>query len=304
MRIWPALTLTFPTLDSTVRAASTLQDLVSAELDGLGVAAIAEAPDERWQVFFGDEARRAAAAAALSAAFGTTGLVVTALDVPDGDWARRSQATLGAVRAGDIVVTPPWDPAASAGGGTRTIVIEPAMGFGSGHHATTRLCLVALQRLDLHGRRVLDIGTGSGVLALAAARLGAAAVLAIDIDADALDNARLNATLNGDPATVEFRMMDFRREMPAPADVVVANLTGGMLAASAAEVVGSVAAGGALILSGMTRDEREHVLAAFAGSCTVEWTAEEDGWVAAILSPRATRHVAPATSPESLVPRP
>jgi len=287
MRIWPALTLTFPTLDSTGRAASTLQDLVSAELDGLDVAAIAEEPDERWQVFFGDEARRAAAAAALSAAFGTTDLVVTALDVPDGDWARRSQATLGAVRAGDIVVTPPWDPAASAGGGTRTIVIEPAMGFGSGHHATTRLCLVALQRLDLHGRRVLDIGTGSGVLALAAARLGAAAVLAIDVDADALDNARLNARLNGDPAVVEFRMMDFRREMPAPADVVVANLTGGMLAASAAEVVGSVAAGGALILSGMTRDEREHVLAAFAGSCTVEWTAEEDGWVVAILSPRA-----------------
>ena len=282
-RIWPALTLAFPILDSTGGVAATLQDLVSAELDGLDVAAIAEQPEERWQVFFGDQARRAAAAAALSAAFGTTGLVVTALDVPDGDWARRSQAALGAVRAGDIVVTPPWDPAASAAGDTRTIVIEPAMGFGSGHHATTRLCLVALQRLDLHGRRVLDIGTGSGVLALAAARLGAASVLAIDVDADALDNARLNATLNGDPASVEFRMMDFRREAPAPADVVVANLTGGMLAASAAEVVGSVAAGGALILSGMTREERGHVLAAFAGSCTVEWTAEEDEWCCVLL---------------------
>jgi len=289
MRTWPALTLAFPRLDSTGGVAATLQDLVSAELDGLDVAAIAEQPDERWQVFFGDQARRAAAAAALSVAFGTTGLVVTALDVPDGDWARRSQAALGAVRAGDLVVTPPWDPAATAAGDTRTIVIEPAMGFGSGHHATTRLCLIALQRLDLHGRRVLDIGTGSGVLALAAARLGAAAVLAIDVDADALDNARLNATLNGDPAAVEFRMMDFRREAPAPADVVVANLTGGMLAASAAEVVGSVAAGGALILSGVTREEREHVLAAFAASCALEWTAEEDGWVAAILTPLASR---------------
>ena len=288
MRIWPALTLAFPTLDSTGRAASTLQDLVSAELDGLDVAAIAEEPDERWQVFFGDEARRATAAAALSAAFGTTGLVVTALDVPDGDWARRSQAGLRAVRAGGIVVAPPWDPAALAADDARTIVIEPAMGFGSGHHATTRLCLVALQRLDLHGRRVLDIGTGSGVLALAAARLGAAAVLAIDVDADALDNARLNAALNGSPAAVEFRMMDFRREAPAPADVVVANLTGGMLAASAPDVVGWVAAGGTLILSGVTREERDHVLAAFAGSCTVEWTAEEDDWVAAILSPRAS----------------
>jgi len=291
MRIWPALAVAFPTFDSTGRGTATLQDLVSAELDGLDVVAIAEQPDESWQVFFGDEARRAAAAGALAAAFGASGLVVTAMDVPDGDWARRSQATLGAVRAGDIVVTPPWHPAACAGEGSRTIVIEPAMGFGSGHHATTRLCLIALQRLDLHGRRVLDIGTGSGVLALAAARLGAAAVLAIDVDADALDNARLNATLNGAPAAVEFRMMDFRREMPAPADVVVANLTGGMLAARAAEVIGSVAAGGALILSGMTREEREHVLAAFAGSCTVEWTAEEDGWVAVILTPSAQRLV-------------
>jgi ribosomal protein L11 methyltransferase len=283
MRTWPALTLAFPTLDSTGRAASTLQDLVSAELDGLGVAAIAEEPDERWQVFFGDDAGRSAAEAALSAAFGTTGLVVTAQNVPDGDWARRSQAGLGAVRAGDIVVAPPWDPAASAAGGTRTIVIEPAMGFGSGHHATTRLCLVALQRLDLCGRRVLDIGTGSGVLALAAARLGAAAVLAIDVDADALDNARLNAALNGSPAAVEFRMMDFRREAPAPADVVVANLTGGMLAASAPDIVGWVSAGGTLILSGVTREERAHVLAAFAGSCTVEWTAEEDEWFCVLL---------------------
>ena len=292
MRIWPALTLAFPALDPAGGATATLQDLVSAELDGLDVLAIGEQPDDRWQVFFGDEARRAAAASALSAAFVTSGLVVTAIDVPDGDWARRSQAALGAVRAGDIVVAPPWDPAASAGGGTRTIVIEPAMGFGSGHHATTRLCLIALQRLDLHGRRVLDIGTGSGVLALAAARLGAAAVLAIDVDADALDNARLNARLNGDPAAVEFRMMDFPRETPAPADVVVANLTGGMLAASAAEVVGSVAAGGALILSGMTRDEREHVLAAFAGSCTVEWTAEEDGWCCVLLRPDRESRIA------------
>jgi ribosomal protein L11 methyltransferase len=237
-------------------------------------------------VCFVDEDQRTAAAGALSAAFGASGLVVTIADVTDGDWARRSQADLGAVRAGGIVVTPPWDPAAATAGGSLTIVIEPAMGFGSGHHATTRLCLIALQRIDLHGRRVLDIGTGSGVLALAAARLGASATLGIDVDADALDNARLNATLNGDPAAVEFRLMDFRREMPAPADVVVANLTGGMLAASAADVAGSVAAGGSLILGGITRGERDNVLAAFSGSCTAGWAAEEDGWCCLLLHPK------------------
>jgi ribosomal protein L11 methyltransferase len=286
MRTWPALTLVFPAPDPTCGSTATMQDLVSAELDGRDVVAISEQPDEGWQVSFGDEARRAAAADALSAAFGAGGLVVTSIDVPDGDWARRSQAALGAVRAGEIVVAPPWDLAAAAGG-SGTIIIEPAMGFGSGHHATTRLCLVALQRLDLRGLRVLDIGTGSGVLALAAARLGAAAVLAIDTDADALENARLNATLNGSPAAVEFTMMDFRRHALARADVVVANLTGGMLVASAAEVVGSVAAGGTLILSGVTQDERKQVLAAYAESCTVEWTAEEEGWVCVRLRPNS-----------------
>jgi ribosomal protein L11 methylase PrmA len=72
----------------------------------------------------------------------------------------------------------------------------------------------------------------------------------------------------------------------------VANLTGGMLAASAAQVVGSAGAGGALILSGVTREEREHVLAAFAGSCTVEWTAEEDGWCCVLLRPDRDSRIA------------
>ena len=122
-----------------------------------------------------------------------------------------------------------------------TIVIEPAMGFGSGHHATTRLCLAALQRLDLRGRRVLDIGTGSGVLALAALRLGAAGVVAIDVDPDALENARGNAALNGSPAGVEFRQSDFRQETGLAGDVVLANLTGAMLAAGAASLARTVA---------------------------------------------------------------
>jgi ribosomal protein L11 methyltransferase len=164
-----------------------------------------------------------------------------------------------------------------------TVVIEPAMGFGSGHHATTRLCLEALQRLDLRGRRVLDIGTGSGVLALAAARLGAASVLGVDVDPDALENARGNAALNAQPSAIEFRLADFRREAGLDADVVVANLTGGMLAASAGEVSRMVAQGGALILSGITTEERDAVLRAFAPRFVTEWYAEEGGWCCASL---------------------
>lgn len=283
MRTWPALVVQFPPAPAAQDEVS-LCDLVAAELDGLDVVAIAEESEQEWQVFFRDAPVREEAAARLTAAFGGSGLTLRDIDVPDGDWARKTQAELCAIRVGQLTVAPPWDEAAKrpdAG----TIIIEPAMGFGSGHHATTRLCLAALQRLDLSGQRVIDIGTGSGVLALAAARLAAREVLAIDVDEDALENARTNAALNGSPANVQFANADFRVGALAPADVVVANLTGAMLAANAAAMAGAVASGGRLVLSGITSEERDMVLGAFAGAFRVDWTAEEDGWFCALLRP-------------------
>jgi ribosomal protein L11 methyltransferase len=280
MPAWPAIEMVFSGAAATSPPGTlTLQDRVLAELDGLDVVAIAEPSGDTWHVFFRNEEQRAAAIALLQAMPGPGAPDVRPIDVDDEDWARRSQASLRAVRAGRIVVAPPWDAdALTADPAVITVVIEPAMGFGSGHHATTRLCLEALQRLDLQGRRVLDVGTGSGVLALAAARLGAAHVLAIDVDPDALENARGNAELNGRPLAVEFRQTDFRQENGIEADVVVANLTGGMLAASVDAVARTVAPGGSLILSGITTEEREMVFPAFEGGFRTEWRAEEGGW--------------------------
>ena len=286
MRDWPALLLEFPAPGGTVPSRTPLTDLVPATLDGFDVLAVVEQPDGAWQVCFRDADQREAAAGALRARHGCEGLLVVERDLPDEDWAGRSQAALRAVQVGRIRVAPPWDLDGGPADGTATIVIEPAMGFGSGHHATTRLCLAALQRLDCRGRHVLDVGTGSGVLALAAAMLGARTVLGVDYDGDALENARGNAALNGRPAAVDFLEADFRQTEMAPADVVLANLTGRMLADGSASLTRLVRPDGSLVVSGITSGERDRVLAAFSGWGRAEWVAEDDGWCAAVLRAR------------------
>src|SRR5439155_10005917 len=143
--------------------------------------------------------------------------------VADEDWARRSQADLRAIDVGGLIVAPPWDSRHSK----PVIVIEPSMGFGTGHHATTRLCLRLMQRRELRGARVIDVGTGSGVLALAAWKLGASDVVAVDNDPDALDNARANIARNGGAAAIDVVCDDLNALKLQAADVIVANLTAG-----------------------------------------------------------------------------
>lgn len=218
---------------------------------------------------------------------------VTSRDVDDEGWAARSQAALRPITVGRITVTPPWAlealaatrPGAPDDGGALAVVIEPSMGFGTGHHASTRLCLAALQAIDLGGRSVLDVGTGSGVLALAAHRLGARAALGIDSDPDALQSANENHVVNGRPAAVAFRLADLDATDLPPSDVVVANLTGALLVRQAARLTAAVCRGGRLIVSGLMTPERPAVLAAFP-SLAVRWEAGEDEWVGLMLSRR------------------
>ena len=290
---WPALVLTFDPLakPATVSDADEplspdgLKELASSALDDCGVMAIEEPADQVWRVCFRETADRDDAARRLGG-LADRGLRIEAVDLDDEDWARRSQAALTAIRVGAIIVAPPWDPAAQGGSPDATVtVIEPGMGFGSGHHATTRLCLEALQRIGARGREVLDIGTGSGVLAIAAAQLGAAHVGGVEVDPDALESARTNAGLNGNPAAVEFRLADFRNESLPAADIVLANLTGAMLLASLHDVLRSCKPGGALILSGITVEEGPAVLQAVARHARIEWHAEQDGWIGLIARP-------------------
>jgi len=267
MRTWPALDIQRPDPD----------DLIQAFLIDFNLAAV---DDSRF--YFHTPADRDRAAAALRGSF--PDIEARPVDVPDEDWAARSQASLRAVRVGNLIVAPPWDVPTGIrdpGSGIRPIIIQPSMGFGTGHHATTRLCLAALQQIELQGRTVIDVGTGSGVLAIAARRLGASAVLGIDDDADAIAAAEDNLALNHE-SRIALEVADLRASAIGQFDVVVANLTGGLLMATAPRLQSFALPGGRLVLSGFLEEEERDVLAAFP-DCLSESRPQDDEWRCAVL---------------------
>ena len=274
--------------------------MLYAELDAFEPVAIVEHPTgDGWRVFFRTAAHRDAAGGALAAEFGNALLEILATDVDDEDWARRSQASLKAIRAGRIVVAPPWDAPNPSSlipnlsipeSDPITIIIEPSMGFGTGHHATTRLCLELLQRAQVAGRRVIDVGTGSGVLALAARALGASSVLAVDNDPDALQNARENIERNGASGAIEVVELDLSAASEGskggwhllsiePGDIVLANLTPAVLTRFSSALLGLVGAGGILIASGFGSGELDEIAQALGARSQQVMT--EGEWVAA-----------------------
>lgn len=295
-RTWPALVLKASVVDDAEEMVSAvltdfspvaIHDLAERPLPpgGLWDPTYPPIPDPpptplHWNVCFNDATERDQAAQAIREALPQ--LAIESLDLPDDDWAARSQQSLTMVRAGRFIVAPPWDLPA-AGVDATVIVIEPSMGFGTGHHATTRLCLRLLSNLDVSDLTVLDLGTGSGVLTMAAALGGARRVLGIDVDGDAIQSAETSGRMNTLPDTITFEVSDFRSSPPAAADLVLANLTGGMLTSSGPAIAALVKPGGQLILSGFDHTEVAGVLAAFAGFTEVERLAE-DNWQAVRLS--------------------
>ena len=291
-KAWPALILRSQQVDDS-------EDLVSAVLADFSPVAIHDLADRplppgglwdptyppipdppptplHWNVCFDDATERDRAAEAIHDTLPE--LQIERVDLPDEDWAARSQQSLKAVRAGRFIVAPPWDLPPEDVDAT-VIVIEPSMGFGTGHHATTRMCLRLLSDIDVVDQVVLDLGTGSGVLSMAAALMGARRVTGIDVDRDAIDSAETSARLNTLPDTITFVVSDFRHDPPQPADIVLANLTGGMLTSSAASIAALVRPHGQVILSGFDHTEVDRVLAAFA-SFTERQRLSEDNWIA------------------------
>lgn len=203
-------------------------------------------------------------------------------ELADVDHVAAYHAALGAVDVGPLVVAPTHRDATLRPGQT-VVWLDPGMAFGTGHHETTRLALEALGRLDLRGRRVLDVGAGSGLLAIAADRLGAADAWGLDVDPDTVPVARANARANFSRA--RFVAGGFG-EVPVaePVDVLVANLYAELHAAFLDGYLAVVAPGADLLLTGIL-DPRDALVRAAVAACgdavaTVGWVRDGDWWLA------------------------
>ena len=290
-----------PALDVRLPAApASLLPRLDALLDDYAPFAIQDARDgtesdpeagvpttavDRRVYFFSADARDAARRA-IDRTLGSDGARTTPLEVSDDGWAARAHASLRAVRVGDLVVAPPWDVPSPPSNARTVVVIEPSMGFGTGHHASTRLCLLALQRVRdclPNSRRVLDLGAGSGVLAITAAVLGAKTVVAVERDPDALGNMRENIRHNRVEERTTVVAGDLADVALDAGDVVTANLTGAFFVRHAARVLRCVQAHGILIASGITTDEEHPVRAALEPPLTLRERTAEDDWVGLVF---------------------
>ncbi|MBI3449396.1 MAG: 50S ribosomal protein L11 methyltransferase [Acidobacteria bacterium] len=167
------------------------------------------------------------------------------------------------------------------------LFICPSRAFGTGEHPTTRMCLEEIERCGPRGLSVLDAGTGSGILAIAAKLLGAADVVGVDNDPEAIEVAVKNARLNGAAGAIRFVIGDTASIDDRRFDLVVANLNGTILARAIPDLASRLAAGGALVLSGILPEEVGEITAvAAAAGLAVERAAARDGWACLVCGAR------------------
>jgi len=184
-------------------------------------------------------------------------------ELDEADWAKGWRKHVRSVRTRRLLIKPPWSRARPRPG-QQVIEVEPGMAFGTGDHATTLACLWAADRLVRPGDRVLDLGTGSGILAIAAAKLGAAPVLGLDTDPVAVEAARENCRRNGVKVTVVQGSIEVARDWRP--DLLLANLTSMLHMELADEIVRTLAPGGTLFGAGIGEAGLPGVLNAYRGA--------------------------------------
>jgi ribosomal protein L11 methyltransferase len=213
--------------------------------------------------------------AAATVAAGIDDLPEIQLDeVAEQDWVRLTQSQFDPIRVNErLWIVPSWHAAPDAD--AINLVLDPGLAFGTGSHPTTFLCLQWLTEILHGGETLLDYGCGSGILGIAAAKLGAGSVLGVDIDDNALTAAHDNATSNG----VTLQLRHSKEELDEVFDIVVANILTNPLCVLAPLLAGRVAPGGRIALSGVLAAQAEMVIAAYAPLIALHVGAEHDGWV-------------------------
>jgi ribosomal protein L11 methyltransferase len=213
----------------------------------------------------------------LALASGAVGIAVPAIvetrEIADQDWVSASQAQFEPVPIGTrLVVAPSWHPA-EAGDDRIRIELDPGMAFGTGSHPTTRLCLQWLCNAQLAGKSLIDYGCGSGILAIAAAKLGASPVVGVDIDPQAIASAAANARAN----RVGIELRSTAEAAPAPADIVVANILSNPLKVLAPLLTALARPGARLVLAGLLERQVDEVASAYP-QFAMRVDASLDGW--------------------------
>jgi ribosomal protein L11 methyltransferase len=208
---------------------------------------------------------------------------LTTRPIQDEEWAEAWKRFFHPLRVGrSLVIKPSWE-AFTPRPGDRVIELDPGMAFGTGAHPTTQLCLALLEERVAPGDRVLDLGTGSGILAIAAARLGSARVLALDVDPIAVSAARENAARNGVSERVTVQEGSVEAAGSAPYDLIVANILAGVIRDLAPDLARLTRPGGLLLASGIIADRAGEVAAALkAAGFHLEATRADAEWRALV----------------------
>jgi len=239
-----------------------------------GEPAVGEWAASRVSALFKEGQNIASVIAALHAAGLDSAVVVDVKQVADQDWVRATQNQFQPVRVSSrLWVVPTWhaapDPAAI------NLVIDPGLAFGTGTHATTRLCMKWLDTNLRGGESVLDYGCGSGILGIAALKLGAARATGVDIDPLALLAARHNAMQN----QVHMAFVAAERDAPEPADIVLANILANPLTLLAPLLARLTRRGGHILLSGVLEHQAREVEDAYRAAFDLAPLEHDDGWV-------------------------